>query len=55
MKVSELIELLSKCDPEGDVTSAFEPDNPLDGEDITDVIEIKFHNDGVSPTVVLRR
>ena len=54
MKVSTLIELRQKCSPDGDVTVSYGEDNPLDGNELNDVLEIVFHKDGFSNTVVLK-
>lgn len=54
MKVKELIAILEKCDPEGDVDFAYEADNPLDGSSVSDVLEIKYPHNDLSSTVVIR-
>lgn len=53
MKVSELITFLQKCAPDGDVTAAFASDNPMDGNDVSNIIEIVHLKDGFANTVVL--
>lgn len=53
MKVSELIAFLQKCAPDGDVTAAFVSDNPMEGSDVSNIIEIAHLKDGFSNTVVL--
>lgn len=54
MKVSELIKFLQNCSQDGDVTVVYGDDNPLDGSEVSDVLEIVFHKDGFSNTVVLK-
>lgn len=54
MKVSELIALLQKCSQDSDVTVAYNADNPREGDDLSDVIEIHFRKDDLPGTVVLR-
>lgn len=54
MKVSELIAVLQKCSQDSDVSIAYGADNPLEGDDLTDVLEIQFRKDTLPGTVVLR-
>lgn len=54
MTVAQLIEKLKKCDPEGEVRFGYEDDNPMNGQPILGLIEIKFHDDIDVNTVVIR-
>lgn len=54
MTVSELIEKLKKCDPEAEVFFEYEQSNPLEGTPILGLLEIRYHDDIDTSTVVLR-
>ena len=55
MKVKELVEKLKECNPEAEVSFAFEMDNPLNGSYIDEVIEICFRSDATKSDMVVLR
>lgn len=46
MKVSELIELLQKCDPDAEVETAYKSDETTSGSSVNSVAQFMFFGDG---------